>query len=344
MPGSTITSRSSGRLERTQTTGATSGIGRNGFHAEEGRCERVDSGSHLIFAAHKGETLKSYPLHPVCNIFPPLDERELNELAEDIKANGLLDPVILYDDKILDGRNRQEACRRAGVPLRTIEWVDPGCGPTAWVVARNLKRRHLTTQERAYAANKALPFYQAEARARQQAAGGGAGRAGGDVRAAQSMNGSPVSGGSVPIPDFGERNIVHPVSGGEAAERAAADFGVGKTYVEEARRLERERPEAYAAVERREITHAQAMRELRGDQHKADAEAGRPPEDSPVTLLFNMQSAAIGLFQRIEQLGIDGFREYLKQDFHPEIREQLVDTLEGWDTVEIVAEQVRSAI
>lgn len=285
--------------------------------------------------------MKTYPLHPICNIFPALGEAELEELAADIKANGLLEPVILYDDKILDGRNRQEACRRAGVPLRTVDWVDPGCGPTAWVVSRNLRRRHLTAQERAYAANKALPFYAAEAKANQQAAGGGAGRAGGDVRSAQPVNARGVSAPTVP--DFGELNVMRPVSG-KAAERAAADFGVGSTYVKEAGRLERERPEVYAAVERREITHAQAMRELRGDQHKADAEAGRPPEDSPVTLLFNMQSAAIGLFQRIEQLGIDGFREYLKQDFHPEIREQLVDTLEGWDLVEIVAEQVRSAI
>ena len=38
--------------------------------------------------------------------------RHLKELRDDIKKNGLRDPLLLLDGKLLDGRNRYRACRQ----------------------------------------------------------------------------------------------------------------------------------------------------------------------------------------------------------------------------------------
>lgn len=49
--------------------------------------------------------------HPACKLFPKLSDNELRDLAEDIRRNGLRNPIL--DGKILNGRNRLAACKLA---------------------------------------------------------------------------------------------------------------------------------------------------------------------------------------------------------------------------------------
>ena len=49
--------------------------------------------------------------HPACLLFPRLADDELRALADDIRQNGLLNPIVTLDGAILDGRNRLAACR-----------------------------------------------------------------------------------------------------------------------------------------------------------------------------------------------------------------------------------------
>ena len=105
--------------------------------------------------------------HPACLLFPRLADAELQALAEDIRQNGLLNPIVTLDGAILDGRNRLAACEIAGVRPRFVEWKGEG-SPLAWVVATNLMRRHLTASQRAVVAFDLLPMLEAEAKERQR--------------------------------------------------------------------------------------------------------------------------------------------------------------------------------
>ena len=58
--------------------------------------------------------------HPICLLIPPADEDELQDLTDDIRAHGLIDPIVLFEGMILDGRNRSAACERAGVAPRYV--------------------------------------------------------------------------------------------------------------------------------------------------------------------------------------------------------------------------------
>lgn len=90
--------------------------------------------------------------HPIADTFPEMSDADLASLAEDIKAKGLVDPIITFEGKILDGRHRFKACRAAGVApvFQPFEGEDP----VAFVVSKNLHRRHLTTSQRGAIANE----------------------------------------------------------------------------------------------------------------------------------------------------------------------------------------------
>lgn len=104
--------------------------------------------------------------HDAANIFP-MDDENLDALAEDIKANGQLCPIEMMDGKILDGRRRYMACRMAGVEPSFCD-VSPD-DPVAYVVSLNLHRRHLTTSQKAMVQAKALAIYEKAAAERMKA-------------------------------------------------------------------------------------------------------------------------------------------------------------------------------
>ena len=97
----------------------------------------------------KPTRLQRLEYHPLANLFPMLDEAALRELADDIRQHGLLEPITLYQGKILDGRNRDEACLIAGVEPWFVEFNGNDTQALALVVSRNLHRRHLTDSQRA---------------------------------------------------------------------------------------------------------------------------------------------------------------------------------------------------
>ena len=99
--------------------------------------------------------------HPLSEIFPMLEGEELQALADDIKANGLRDPVVLHEGMILDGRNRWAACRR--LRMKQVETVQfDGADPLAFVLSKNVHRRHMTVSQRAMLAAKLVTVRQGQ--------------------------------------------------------------------------------------------------------------------------------------------------------------------------------------
>ena len=87
-------------------------------------------------------------IHPAAMLFPMLHGTAIGELAADIKFHGLREPIVLDSQgRILDGRNRLRACHLVGVEPRFVEWDGQG-SPVAFVLSRNLHRRHLNESQR----------------------------------------------------------------------------------------------------------------------------------------------------------------------------------------------------
>lgn len=96
-----------------------------------------------------------YEFHPLANLFPLLEGPEFGALVDDISVHGLREPVVLHEGKILDGRNRYRACVEAQIEPRFKKWDGHGT-PLAFVVSKNLHRRHLNESQRAMIAARLM--------------------------------------------------------------------------------------------------------------------------------------------------------------------------------------------
>ena len=97
-----------------------------------------------------------FATHPAAALFPMMEEERLEELTADIKAHGLRkrievwrEPSGLRQQFIIDGRNRLEACKRAGINPSFRDVTTDVDDPIAYVASVNLKRRDLTPAQRA---------------------------------------------------------------------------------------------------------------------------------------------------------------------------------------------------
>lgn len=86
--------------------------------------------------------------HPLSAAFPSMNMDDLDFLSRDITANGLYHSITLFDDMVLDGWHRYQACQKAGVEPR-FQKLPEGADPVAFVKSHNLHRRILSPSQRA---------------------------------------------------------------------------------------------------------------------------------------------------------------------------------------------------
>jgi ParB-like chromosome segregation protein Spo0J len=159
-----------------------------------------------------------YEFHPIADIFPLIPEQDISGLVSDLQKNGQINPIVLYDGKILDGRNRYLACKEAGIEPRFTEYT--GDDAVGYSVSLNLHRRHLSEAQRANVAARIANMTKADS-----------GRLGGQSTEAT------LNLGLLDEPK---------ISNQEAAEK----LGVGVSSVEKAKKVQKEaEPEVVAAID-----------------------------------------------------------------------------------------------
>jgi N6-adenosine-specific RNA methylase IME4 len=101
-------------------------------------------------------TVTALPAHPLANLFPMMDQPDIEKMADDICTFGQREKIIVLDGMVLDGRNRQAACIFADI---APEYEDfDGDDPLNFVLSLNLYRRHLTESQRAMVAAKVVDW------------------------------------------------------------------------------------------------------------------------------------------------------------------------------------------
>jgi hypothetical protein len=78
-------------------------------------------------------------------LIPPLSGDELQQLEENLVADGCRDPLVLWGDTLVDGHNRYEICTRLGIPFETVQMEFESEGHARiWMRNNQRGRRNLT--------------------------------------------------------------------------------------------------------------------------------------------------------------------------------------------------------
>lgn len=216
--------------------------------------------------------LTEHPIHPAADMFPMLDDTSLRDLAEDLKANGQLEPIWTYEGAILDGRNRLVACRLAGVTPVFQEWApnQDSATPTTFVVSRNLHRRHLTPSQRAALAVQLEAALAQETVARRAAARSAKGTKGQPAFSNPETE-QPIAVPTTPntVVQFTSSQTGKATDGGRRnRDRAAKVFSVSPAYVTDAKAIQKDNPDIFKEMLAGEMSLPQAR-----DTVVADAKA-----------------------------------------------------------------------
>jgi N6-adenosine-specific RNA methylase IME4/ParB-like chromosome segregation protein Spo0J len=90
--------------------------------------------------------------HPATDVLPRMTESEYADLKRDIKANGQQQPILVWEGKILDGRERYRACKALGIQPKTRVLANMAGSAEQMVVSLNVHRRHLAESQKAMVA------------------------------------------------------------------------------------------------------------------------------------------------------------------------------------------------
>ncbi len=88
-------------------------------------------------------------------LIPPLLVRERQQLEDNIRKEGCLDPLIVWNQIIVDGHNRYEICWKYKIPFEIKRiFFERREEAILWICAHQLGRRNLTEESRRYLIGK----------------------------------------------------------------------------------------------------------------------------------------------------------------------------------------------
>ena len=94
-----------------------------------------------------------YPISEIAKLAPEMKEGAFNALVLDIQERGQLEPCVILNAEVLDGRHRQRACLKLGRPIRGIRFEDvdnpDNLSPVDYVRSKNAHRRDLDESQKA---------------------------------------------------------------------------------------------------------------------------------------------------------------------------------------------------
>lgn len=224
--------------------------------------------------------------HETTKLFPEMPDTEFQELAQDIARSGLIEPIWTYNDQIIDGRHRYRVCVLLGITPIYRKWSGEGGSVTAFVVSKNLHRRHLKPSQRAALGVKVKKLIEDEVRAELIKKASAAGRKGGrpakNGRQNHSRKGFGKNAETLSKPKPRKR---------DSRKEAAAAVGIGEHYVSDAERLSETSPELFDRVASGEMTLPEAMRQTQCPDPPPETE-GMPVSEITLTLSLEPKAAA----------------------------------------------------
>ena len=115
--------------------------------------------------------MQKFDYHSYCDLLPEMTADDFNALVSDIKENGLINPIVLFENQILDGKHRYKACLELGIEPKIETFTGNKEQALHFVISQNIARRHLLTGQKAALAINAKKEFEIIAKENQIKAG-----------------------------------------------------------------------------------------------------------------------------------------------------------------------------
>lgn len=189
-------------------------------------------------------------------LIPPLTDDEFARLEKSVLAEGVREPILTWNNTIVDGHNRYRICESHGLecPNRERDFASRDAAKL-FIIANQLGRRNLTPGQKA-----ALVIEQQEAEVREAAR-------------LRKLQAARANGGDRKSAEYRENhdgtqraqrvNATEPDKPkGRTAEILAEKAGVGHMTIKRALKVKRENPELYEKVKNGEIAVTTAYQKV----------------------------------------------------------------------------------
>jgi len=191
--------------------------------------------------------------HPF-NVFPEMTAEERKEVRADIQMYGYDDryPVILYEDKVLDGWNRQQICEELSVTPAYLEFKGSDLDAMDFIWRSN-KRRNLTSSQWSAIATEAQPIMESiEAAVKKE-------------KAEKFEGNKNAAKGKQLVEQIPPTEIPKRDDSKRSAAKLAKQFNTNPKYVAKAKELKICNPEIFKQVKNGEITINDVIRAEKTD-------------------------------------------------------------------------------
>lgn len=194
--------------------------------------------------------MKEYKQHEFGKILPPMSEEEFASLCDSIKSKGLKHPIVIYQDKVLDGWHRYNACKKIGVE-GTFKEYEGDDTEALEEVQTSIEHRNLNKSQLGIVAGKFAIEQSKLLKVKEE------------LRKSKTVESDCITSDTVVTPsftiDYGtltttDQNIFNTGSNGRAVVISAKKYGVSSTYVQKGKNLLKNNPELAEAVFRGEKT------------------------------------------------------------------------------------------
>ena len=105
------------------------------------------------------------------SLIPPLSSEELAGLEQSLLSEGCRDPLVVWNNTIIDGHHRYAICCKYDIVFQTVEKteLESELDVKIWMIKNQFNRRNLPIETRLALAYKFKEFEQEKAKARMQA-------------------------------------------------------------------------------------------------------------------------------------------------------------------------------
>ena len=126
------------------------------------------------------EVIGGYKVHPAASQFPLMEGNAFDEISSSIEEFGLIHPIVLKGDLLIDGRNRLRAATKLNtkykeenrshrIKITTVELPADINNVAEYIYDINISRRHLTLDQQSAIGAAILPMIAQEREAKQVA-------------------------------------------------------------------------------------------------------------------------------------------------------------------------------